>query len=135
MKTLIFLITLLNFTFSIALYEDNNSNTIRYNLEISDPEVISCLNYNETIDSTEAAEETCNSHIFQDDNYRCCYITYTVGNDYSNQFCKIIAFNVKSINDVKKSFSHAGHLKILCNEFFIKINYFILFLFLLIILN
>ena len=135
MNTFIFVISLFTFTFSIILDEENNSNSFRNNLEISDPEVDACLDYNETINLDNATEEICTSHIFKDDNYRCCFITYTVGNDYSNTFCKIIAFNTKSISDVKKSFSHAGHLKILCNGNLIRINYFILFLFLIIIFN
>ena len=134
MKTLIVLLSLLSYTYSIELDKDNNSNNLRYNLRIDDPEVDSCLDYNETINIKNATEEICTSHVFEDDNYRCCFISYNVGKDYSNQLCKIIAFNKKSIDDVKYSFRHAKKLKILCNEYLINIIYFILCLFLLILL-
>ncbi len=50
-------------------------------------------------------------HVLPIFNYRCCYISYTISNDYSNQFCKIIAFNKNSIGDEKSSFKHFGNLK------------------------
>ena len=91
----------------------------------SDPEIDSCLIHNETIDVAlyNNSEDTCTQHILGDINYRCCYISYRVGKDYTNQFCKIIAFNANAINDVKKSFSHAKDVNILCFHSFLKVNF------------
>ena len=104
----------------------SNKTTAREPDEILEGGDADCEAYSITGPKT---KKDCQQYTLKDPDYKCWFVSFSVGTTYNNAICLRVAYTASSIGDVKYAFRHAKNVTILCNEKFIVFHQmFILFM-------